>query len=147
MYDLVIRKGTVIDGTGATGYVADIAIKDGKIARIAHSIAEKAAETIEADGLIVSPGFVDMHSHSDQRCLFNNTASNYLEQGITTEVMGQCGIAVVPYDESYETEIRTLGVSVPEEKLAAFRAIKNVGDFLDMVDRYGNGTNVAVLLA
>lgn len=147
MHDILIRKGTIIDGTGATGYIADLAVKDGVITRIAHTIDEPAKETILAEGLIVSPGFIDMHSHSDQRCLFNPGAANYLEQGITTEVMGQCGIAIIPFDDSYETEIRTMKAAVPEEKLAAVRAMKNAGDFLDLVDRYGNGTNVALLLA
>ena len=147
MYDVVIKQGTVIDGTGAPGFRADIAISNGKIVKIAHAITDKAMRTLDAKGLIVCPGFVDMHSHSDQRCLFNNAAANYLEQGITTEVMGQCGISVVPFEESYETEIRSMGYAVPEEKLAAIRVMKNAGDFLDIVDRYGNGTNVALLMA
>lgn len=147
MYDVLIRQGTVIDGTGAPGYRADVALAGGKIAKIAHSVTDAAARTLDAEGLVVCPGFVDMHSHSDQRCLFNNGAANYLEQGITTEVMGQCGISVIPFDEAYETEIRSVGYGVPEEKLAAIRAMRSAGDFLDLVDRYGNGTNVALLMA
>ena len=65
MYDIVIRGGTVVDGSGAPRYRADVAVKDGKIAKIAPSIQEEAGRVIDAAGKIVSPGFIDYHSHSD----------------------------------------------------------------------------------
>ena len=65
MYDLLIKNGTVVDGTGAPRFQADVAVKDGKIARIAPEIAEGAETVIDARGLVVAPGFIDTHTHSD----------------------------------------------------------------------------------
>ena len=65
MYDLLIKNGTVVDGTGAPRFQADVAVKDGKIARIAPEIAEEAETVIDARGLVVAPGFIDTHTHSD----------------------------------------------------------------------------------
>ena len=65
MYDLLIKNGTVVDGTGAPRFQADVAVKDGKIARIAPEIAEEAETVIDAKGLVVAPGFIDTHTHSD----------------------------------------------------------------------------------
>ncbi|HDP80461.1 MAG TPA: D-aminoacylase, partial [Spirochaetes bacterium] len=65
MYDLIIRGGTVIDGTGRAGFTADVAVRGDKIADIAPSIPQKSKKEIDAKGLVVSPGFVDIHSHAD----------------------------------------------------------------------------------
>ena len=98
MYDLLIKNGTVIDGTGAPRFQADVAVKDGKIAKIAAVIEEEAEQVIDAKGLIVSPGFIDTHTHSDGT-VFNpeSTGYNHLEDGSTTELAGQCGSMVAPY--------------------------------------------------
>jgi len=87
MYDIIIKNGTVIDGTAAPRYYADIAIKDGKIAKIAPKIDAEAKREIDASGLIVSPGFIDAHTHSDS-ALFSpsSTGYNHLEDGATTEI-------------------------------------------------------------
>ena len=68
MYDLIIKNGTVIDGTGSPGYHAEVAVKDGKIAKIGRELGE-AAKTIDAAGLVVTPGFIDSHSHADGQVL------------------------------------------------------------------------------
>jgi len=65
MYDILIKNGMIVDGTGDASYKADIAVKDGKIAKIAPAIEDNAAKTIDAAGRIVTPGFIDCHSHSD----------------------------------------------------------------------------------
>ncbi len=96
MYDLIIRGGTVVDGTGAPRYQADVAIKGDKITCIAPHIEEKGAREIDAKGQVVSPGFIDYHSHSDNSILLGPDGYNYLEQGVTTEITGQCGTAPAP---------------------------------------------------
>jgi N-acyl-D-amino-acid deacylase len=96
MYDILIKGGTIVDGSGAPRYTGDLAIRDGKIARIAREITEPAAQVLSVDGLVVSPGFIDMHSHSDSSFLRDDRCQSKLYQGITTEVAGQCGSSPFP---------------------------------------------------
>lgn len=95
MFDFLIKNGTVIDGSGSAGYRADVAITDGKIACIAGCI-EGGKEIIDATGLMVTPGFIDAHSHSDMNCLSNPEQTEKGEQGITTSISGQCGQSPYP---------------------------------------------------
>lgn len=94
MYDLVIKNGTIIDGTGSLGYAGDIAVSGGKIVRISKGI--DGGRIIDAKGLIVSPGFIDSHSHADIDMLEYPDMIEKIEQGITTSVAGQCGISSAP---------------------------------------------------
>lgn len=97
MYDLLIKNGTLIDGSGAAPFAADLAIQNGKIAKIAPSIdLSEAAKAIDATGLTVTPGFIDSHSHSDRAILTWPDQKEKLEQGITLSVTGQCGSSPAP---------------------------------------------------
>jgi N-acyl-D-amino-acid deacylase len=89
-YDLVIAGGTVIDGTGRPGSVMDVAIKDGKIAAIGRVPRSQAAQVIDASGLVVSPGFIDVHTHADA-LVERPAAANFARMGVTTIVAGNCG--------------------------------------------------------
>jgi N-acyl-D-amino-acid deacylase len=91
---LAIRGGTVVDGTGAPGRRADLLVEDGRIAELGSFEAE--AETIDAGGLLVAPGFVDLHSHSDYTLLVDPRAVSAIHQGVTTEVVGNCGFGCFP---------------------------------------------------
>ena len=95
MYDLIIKNGTIIDGTGIPAFSADIAIKDGIIAKIAKNIND-AKKVIDATGLTVTPGFIDSHSHSDNSILKYPDQIEKAEQGITTSIGGQCGSTNAP---------------------------------------------------
>jgi N-acyl-D-amino-acid deacylase len=95
-YDLVIRGGTVFDGTGAAGVESDVAIAAGKIAAVARRIAERGTEEIDARGLAVAPGFIDIHSHGDGSLNEDPRAESLVRQGITTIVVGQDGSSRVP---------------------------------------------------
>ena len=95
MFDLIIKNGTVIDGTGAEGFLADVAVKDGKIAAVGTTLGE-ATQVIDATGLTVTPGFIDSHSHSDGNALTFPQQIEKVEQGITTSIGGQCGSSVYP---------------------------------------------------
>lgn len=99
MFDLVIKNGTVIDGSGTDGFTADIGIKDGKIAKIAPSLSD-AKDVIDASGLTVTPGFIDSHSHSDNALLSYPAVIEKCEQGITTAIAGQCGSSAMPNPDS-----------------------------------------------
>ena len=90
MYDLLFKNGAVYDGTGKEPYTADVAAVDGEIVAIGRLDGE-AAKTIDASGLAVTPGFIDIHSHSDASFLHDHTAQSKLRQGVTLELAGNCG--------------------------------------------------------
>ena len=92
--DLVLRGGTILDGTGAAPRVADVAVKDGRIAAIGNVKANGAE--IDATGLTVAPGFIDIHSHSDYTLLVDPRAVSAITQGVTLEVIGNCGFGCAP---------------------------------------------------
>lgn len=96
MFDLIIRNGRVIDGTGSPWYQADIGIVGSIIASIGNLTGQEAAEEIDAGGQIVCPGFIDMHTHSDLFILAQPYLSAKIRQGITTDLLGQDGISAAP---------------------------------------------------
>lgn len=98
MYDLIIKNGSVIDGTGKPAFVSDVAIKDGKIVRVGKNLTG-AIQIIDATGLTVTPGFIDSHSHSDNALKEYPDVIEKIEQGITTAIAGQCGNSVAPTNE------------------------------------------------
>jgi len=98
-YDVVIRNGHLIDGSGSPWYAADVAIKDGRIAAIGRLDASKAARTIDAHGMVVAPGFIDMLGQSDLTLLVDARAPSKIFQGITTEITGE-GQSVAPLNDA-----------------------------------------------
>jgi len=100
MYDVLIKNGKIISGLGNPWYYGDIAIKDNKIVKISRFSKEiTAAKTINAEGLYITPGFIDGHSHSDLFILTHPLAEQKIMQGITTEIVGMDGMSVAPIDE------------------------------------------------
>ncbi len=94
-FDLVIRNGTIVDGSGAPGYEADVGIKDGRIAAVGR-IGGAGAEEIDARGQIVTPGFVDVHTHYDGQATWDERLQPSSWHGVTTVVMGNCGVGFAP---------------------------------------------------
>lgn len=99
MHDIVIKNGTIYDGSGEEPYKGDVAVKNGKISKIAPHISDAATEVIDASGLAVSPGFIDMHSHSDDNFTQYDSCESKIYQGVTTELAGQCGYTLFPCPE------------------------------------------------
>src|SRR3990170_1912048 len=95
MYDLVIRNGTVVDGTGLPRYRADVAVSGERIAAIGH-VREIGKEEIDATGHVVSPGFIDGHTHLDAQVFWDPLGSCSCWHGVTTVVMGHCGFTLAP---------------------------------------------------
>ena len=94
-YDIVIRGGTIMDGNGGTPYIGDVAVKDGKIAAVG-SVVGSGAEEIDAAGLAVTPGFVDIHTHYDGQAMWDSHLAPSSWHGVTTVVMGNCGVGFAP---------------------------------------------------
>ena len=107
--DVIIRGGTLYDGTGAHGRVTDVGIKDGRIAAIGSLDAE--GREIDAGGLAVTPGFVDIHSHSDYTLLIDPRAVSAIHQGVTTEVVGNCGFGCFPIRDPQQARRAIYGYS------------------------------------
>ncbi|HEY2301240.1 MAG TPA: amidohydrolase family protein [Acidimicrobiales bacterium] len=93
--DLLIRGGRIVDGTGAASYVADLEVSHGRIGRIGR-LGRGAGRVIDADGLVVAPGFIDLHTHYDAQLMFEPTASPASWHGVTTVVTGNCGFSLAP---------------------------------------------------
>ena len=96
MYDILIKGGLVVDGSGAPGFAADVAVKDGRIAGIGAGLAGEARRVVEAKGRVVAPGFIDPHTHFDVQLLWDGAARPALEHGITSIVPGNCSLSLAP---------------------------------------------------
>jgi N-acyl-D-amino-acid deacylase len=106
-YDIVITKGKIINGTGNPWLKADIGIKDGKIAKLSRTPLKTTNITIDANDLVVCPGFINVHSHTDAGILGHNNAENCLAMGLVTELTGQCGSSPAPIIEEYKETIKS----------------------------------------
>ncbi|MBQ0037569.1 MAG: amidohydrolase family protein [Clostridiales bacterium] len=105
MFDLLIRGGTVVDGTGRPGFAADIGVLDGKIAAIDPLPGANAQRTVNATGRLVTPGFIDIHRHADAAAFRPGFGELELRQGLTTIVNGNCGLSVAPFGPAHRQEI------------------------------------------
>ena len=102
MYDLIIRDGTIVDGTGADARRGDVAVKDGKVVAVGDAIEGEAAETVDADGKLVTPGFVDIHTHYDGQATWDDVLDPSAGHGVTTVVAGNCGVGFAPVHPGQE---------------------------------------------
>ncbi len=105
MHDLLVKNGTLIDGTGRQSRPAEIAVKDGLIVKVEEKITENAKHTINADGAIVTPGFVDIHTHYDGQATWDDALEPSSSHGVTTVVMGNCGVGFAPLKRGTENEL------------------------------------------
>ncbi len=143
MLDVILAGGEVFDGSGGEPFHADVGILDGRIARIGDLSEQKAAERIELGGLAVSPGFVDLHTHSDFTLLVNGRAESQVHQGVTTEVVGQCGHSCAPVARAGDARHGALGYS---EDCAVDMGWTSFGEYLERLDATGLGVNVAAFV-
>ncbi|MBV8393953.1 MAG: amidohydrolase family protein, partial [Alphaproteobacteria bacterium] len=119
--DTVIRGGTIVDGSGEPRFSGDIGIKDGRIAEIGK-VTTPAARTLDADGLIVSPGFIDGHTHMDAQVAWDPIGSCSCWHGVTSVVMGNCGFALAPCkpeDREWFARCLTAVEDIPTEAMLA----------------------------
>ena len=95
-YDLFVKNGQVVDGSGNPWFKADVGVKEGKIVAVGDLSGAEAARTLDAASLVVCPGFIDIHNHSDIGVLVRPQAENMVMQGVTTMVIGNCGSSAAP---------------------------------------------------
>ena len=129
MYDLLIKNGCIIDGSGGAPYFGDLAVRDGKIAAIGEDLSG-AEQTIDAAGRVVTPGFIDIHRHADGAVFRADFGKLELKQGLTTIVSGNCGLSAAPIDGDYRQAVLdylrpitgALGEETPADSMAAYLA-------------------------
>lgn len=150
MLDLVIRKGTVIDGSGAPRVVGDVAIAAGRIAAVGR-VGDRGRREIDAGGLVVCPGFIDLHTHYDAQYTWDPYATSSIWHGVTTTVIGNCGFAIAPCrphdrDVTMRTLMKVEGMSLTAMRAGITWGFETFPDYLDHLERCNPSLNVAALL-
>ncbi|GAA5016952.1 D-aminoacylase [Kitasatospora paranensis] len=143
MADLLFRGATVVDGTGADRYRADVTVTDGVIDGIGRGL--RAARTVDADGLVLAPGFIDMHAHSDLRLLVDPAHPSRVTQGVTCEVLGQDGLSYAPVDDTTLPALRRQLAGWNGDPAGFDWSWRTVGQYLDRLDA-GIGVNACYLV-
>src|SRR6266508_4206278 len=141
--DLKITGGQVLDGTGAPSSRADVAITGDSISAVGDLSREPAGQTVDVAGLTVAPGFIDMHSHSDWRLFAHRRAESKIRQGVTTEVVGNCGFSPAPVSDAHIDDLRGFALHLPKGMDFSWRS---VGDYLRRFDADGTALNVIQLV-
>src|SRR3977135_2087963 len=144
-FDLVVKNGMIVAGTGLPRYRGDIGVKDGKIAEIGR-VASAAKETLDAEGHVVTPGFVDGHTHMDAQIFWDPIGTSSCFQGGPSGVMGNCGFTLAPCRESEaDLVIRNLERAEDISRAAMKAGIKwrweTFPEFLDVLDSLPKGIN------
>jgi len=147
-FDLLIKDGMVVDGSGLARYRADVGIKDGRIAAIGRLAGDLASEIIDAEGQIVAPGFVDGHTHMDAQIFWDPIGSCSCFHGVTTAVMGNCGFTLAPCSEADKDLVfRNLERAEDLSRAAMMAGIEwgweSFSEYLDTIDRLPKGINYA----
>ncbi len=140
-YDTLIRRAQVMDGSGTQGFVADVGLLDGRIALIGEAGDATAERTVDADGLTLAPGFIDVHTHDDLALIRNPAMLAKLSQGVTTVIVGNCGISAAP--------VRLTGSPPdPMNLLGTAEAFcyPRFSDYRSAVERVSPAVNVAALV-
>jgi N-acyl-D-amino-acid deacylase len=125
-FDLIITGGRIIDGTGNPWFEADLAVKDGRIVGLGHIAADRAARIIDASGLIVAPGFIDVHTHIESGIEARPTADNFLHMGVTSVITGNCGSSALPMG-GWFSKLETGGVSINIGSLIGHNTVRRAG--------------------
>src|SRR6266567_365558 len=138
-WSVLIKNGTVVDGSGAPGVAADVALEGDRIAAVGPGLTGQAARTIDAKGLMVAPGFIDIHSHSDLVYQTCPSAESKVRQGVTTEVVGMCGFSPGPIGQGREDEVRDWIGGIGSKPRVSWHSF---GEYLDSVRGLGVSVNV-----
>jgi N-acyl-D-amino-acid deacylase len=143
-YDLIIRGATVIDGTRAPRYDADIAVKDGRIAAIGRLEGEAAEVDIDGSGRIAAPGFIDSHTHDDRLMLSAPEMTAKVSQGVTTVIAGNCGISLAPAPNAMRSPV-TPPLDIVDDEGSWFR-FRTFAEYVEALAGATAESNCALLV-
>ncbi len=151
-YDVKLTNGLIIDGSGQPGFNGDVAVKNGRIVALGEACGS-AVRTIDAGGLVVAPGFVDIHTHYDAQIIWDRMLTVSPWHGVTSVVMGNCGFSVAPTRPEHRGQIMRTLEKVEGMNLDALEAgmgydwpFVTFAEYLDAIERRGVGINVAGLV-
>jgi len=149
MLDLLIKKGRVVDGSGQAAFYADVAVKAGKIVGVGKCN-EAASRTINADGRVVAPGFIDHHTHFDSQCMWDPIVTSTSLNGNTSIIVGQCGAVLAPTrpgDGDWYLQMFNYmeGVPLNVQRAGVDFAWESIPEYLDAIGRR-RGINVGILI-
>lgn len=149
-YDLIIKNGFIVDGSGNPGFYGDVGIKNGKIIKVGSTVSGDADKIIDAEGNLVSPGFIDPHVHEELIVLNDNKFEVFLKQGVTTIISGNCGHSVTPYSSSNIYEYMYKNGLIAQETVEKYNRNNpkwnNFSEYADCVTRKGTNINMGFLL-
>lgn len=150
MLDLVIRRGTIIDGTGKEARIADVAIQDGVITEVGK-ISSQAHREIDADGLLVTPGWIDIHTHYDGQATWDAELNPSFSSGVTTAIMGNCGVGFAPVKKEMRQQLIDLMEGVEQIPGSALHAglawnWESFSEYLDVLDAMPRSFDIGALL-
>jgi N-acyl-D-amino-acid deacylase len=145
MLDILIKNGLVVDGTGKPAFRADVGIAEGRIVLVAEGVEREAKRTIQAPGLHLAPGFIDPHTHSEFTLLADPRAESKIRQGVTTEVIGNCGFSPAPLSgaavDATQAEAKRVGANVTWTSMAEYlERLRNPGTAVNVVPLVGHNT-------
>ena len=146
-YSLVIRNGRIVDGTGRPSFIADVGVEDDRITMIGRIGDPGDAEVIDATGKVVAPGFIEIHTHYDPQICWDRTASPAGEHGVTTVVMGNCGLSLAPVRPGFSARVTKMFNKIEDIDTSFFDAAvsydwNSFPEYLDHI-RDGLGVNIA----
>jgi N-acyl-D-amino-acid deacylase len=146
-FDLLVKNGMIVDGTGAPRFRDDFGVKNGRIAKIGHIRLHEAAKVIDADGLIVAPGFIDLHTHYDAQIFWDPYLTISGWHGVTSVVIGNCGFGFAPVrkrdaERAMLTMVRTEAIPLASMQAALKFDWETYPEFLDTLDRQPKGVNL-----
>ncbi len=141
MFDVIIENGSIVDGTGAPAFAADIGVRNGVVNEIGHLKGVAARDKIDARGRTIAPGFIDIHTHSDFTLLVDGSADSQVMQGVTMEVVGQCGTSCAPFGNDMKGH-----QLVGHIKAGVDVNWRSFAEYLDRLDHSNLGVNVAAMV-
>ena len=152
MYDLIIRNARIVDGLGNPEFIGDVAVAGDTIVEVGQLATTEAKQQIDANGLVLCPGFVDPHTHYDAQVAWDRLMSCSPEHGVTTAVIGNCGVGTAPVNQSMREFlmwdlVNVEGIPYEDMKQGISWDWETFGDYMDVLDRGGLGMNVVSLLA